>query len=137
MAAKSLIKYRGMEQLVARRAHNTKVISSSLVPATKYGGVAQLARAFGSYPECQRFKSVRRYQKYIGPMVKRLRHRPFTAVTRVRIPVGSPLKLNKIDILEKEYGSIAQLGEHLPYKQGVIGSSPIVPTILRPGSSVG
>ena len=28
------------------------------------------------------------------------------------------------------YGSIAQLGEHLPYKQRVIGSSPIVPTIL-------
>ena len=26
------------------------------------------------------------------------------------------------------YGSIAQLGEHLPYKQRVIGSSPIVPT---------
>ena len=33
-------------------------------------------------------------------------------------------------------GSIAQLGEHLPYKQRVIGSSPIVPTIW-PGSSVG
>ena len=28
----------------------------------------------------------------------------------------------------REVGSIAQLGEHLPYKQGVIGSSPIVPT---------
>ena len=27
-------------------------------------------------------------------------------------------------------GSIAQLGEHLPYKQRVIGSSPIVPTIM-------
>ena len=26
-------------------------------------------------------------------------------------------------------GSIAQLGEHLPYKQGVTGSSPVVPTI--------
>ncbi len=26
-----------------------------------------------------------------GPLVKRLRHRPFTAVTRVRIPYGSPL----------------------------------------------
>ena len=26
------------------------------------------------------------------------------------------------------YGSLAQLGEHLPYKQGVIGSSPIVST---------
>ncbi len=25
-------------------------------------------------------------------------------------------------------GRIAQLGEHLPYKQGVIGSSPIAPT---------
>ena len=23
---------------------------------------------------------------YIGPLVKRLRHRPFTAVTRVRVP---------------------------------------------------
>ena len=28
------------------------------------------------------------------------------------------------------YGRIAQLGEHLPYKQGVIGSSPIAPTNL-------
>lgn len=53
-------------------------------------------------------------------MVKRLRHRPFTAVTRVRIPVGSPI-----------YGRLAQLGEHLPYKQGVIGSSPITPTIYN------
>ena len=25
-------------------------------------------------------------------------------------------------------GSIAQLGEHLPYKQGVTGSSPVNPT---------
>ena len=32
----------------------------------------------------------------------------------------------------KRYGSIAQLGEHLPYKQRVIGSSPIVPTICGP-----
>ena len=28
----------------------------------------------------------------------------------------------------RDYGSIAQLGEHLPYKQRVIGSSPIVST---------
>ena len=35
------------------------------------------------------------------------------------------------------YGSIAQLGEHLPYKQRVIGSSPIVPTKRWPGSSAG
>ena len=33
------------------------------------------------------------------------------------------------EISDKRCGSIAQLGEHLPYKQRVIGSSPIVPTI--------
>ena len=54
------------------------------------GGIAQLARAFGSYPKCRWFKSYSRYQ--YGPVVKRLRHRPFTAVTRVRVPSGSPEK---------------------------------------------
>ena len=28
------------------------------------------------------------------------------------------------------YGSIAQLVEHLPYKQGVTGSSPVVSTMI-------
>ena len=32
-----------------------------------------------------------------GPMVKWLRHRPFTAVTRVRVPVGSPLERESED----------------------------------------
>ena len=40
------------------------------------------------------------------------------------------------------YGSIAQLGERLPYKQDVTGSSPVTPTnntlyYMWPGSSVG
>ena len=30
----------------------------------------------------------------------------------------------------RKYGVLAQLGEHLPYKQRVIGSSPIGPIIL-------
>ncbi len=30
------------------------------------------------------------------------------------------------------FGRLAQLGEHLPYKQGVIGSSPITPTSCGP-----
>ena len=63
-----------------------------------YGGIAQLARAFGSYPECHWFKSSCRYQwrwgytlrRRFGPLVKWLRHRPFTAVTRVRVSYGSP-----------------------------------------------
>ena len=35
-------------------------------------------------------------------------------------------------LLGRLYGIIAQLGEHLPYKQRVIGSSPIVPTTFGP-----
>ena len=51
------------------------------------GGIAQLARAHGSYPWCRWFKSSSRYL----------------------------------------YGILAQLGEHLPYKQRVTGSSPVGP----------
>ena len=52
-------------------------------------------------------------------MVKRLRHRPFTAVTRVRISLGS---FYYITI----YADMAQLAEQLICNQQVIGSSPIV-----------
>ena len=49
-----------------------------------------------------------------------------------------PKKDSILDNVESN-GRLAQLGEHLPYKQGVIGSSPITTTIIfiRPGSSVG
>ena len=53
------------------------------------GGIAQLARATGSYPVGHGFKSNSRYH---GPLVKRLRHRPFTAVTGVRFSHGSPIR---------------------------------------------
>ena len=36
----------------------------------KNGGVAQVARACGSYPQCQRFKSVRRYTRPYSQAVK-------------------------------------------------------------------
>ena len=44
-----------------------------------------------------------------------------------------------ISKIKRHFGSIAQLGEHLPYKQRVTGSSPVVPTnfIKWRGSSVG
>ena len=38
------------------------------------------------------------------------------------------------NVVEKYYGILAQLGEHLPYKQRVIGSSPIGPILCRCGS---
>ena len=102
------------------------------------GGIAQLARACGSYPQCPRFKSRCRYQTpkdgtapsfgtslqeypaplgQPGPLVKWLRHRPFTAVTRVRVPYGSPI-----------YGGVAQPVEHLLHTQGVTDSSSVVST---------
>ena len=52
------------------------------------GCIAQLARACGSYPQCHRFKSS--YSHHPARWSRGLRHRPFTAVTRVRIPSGSP-----------------------------------------------
>ncbi len=41
--------------------------------------------------------------------------------------VNSIKKLNYINTFP---GRIAQLGEHLPYKQGVTGSSPVAPTLF-------
>ena len=59
-------------------------------------------------------------------MVKRLRHRPFTAVTRVRFPLESLafdwLKSAK----KKQCADVAQLAEQLICNQQVIGSSPII-----------
>ena len=83
--------------------------------------------------------------KYYGSLVKRSRHRPFTAVTGVRFPYESPcgcssmvefrpskpaVRVRSPSPAPFNYpGTIAQLGEHLPYKQGVTGSSPVGPTI--------
>ena len=52
-----------------------------------------------------------------GAIVKRLRHRPFTAGSWVRIPLASP------------FGRLAQLGERLPYKQDVSSSILLSPTM--------
>ena len=34
----------------------------------------------------------------------------------------------KVERVTSEYGGVAQLGEHLPCKQGVMGSNPIIST---------
>ena len=57
-------------------------------------------------------------------MVKRLRHRPFTAVTRVRFPLESLMDYRGgIFIIDAD---VAQLAEQLICNQQVIGSSPII-----------
>ena len=48
------------------------------------------------------------------------------------------IKVWYITIVRQGHGGLAQLGEHLPYKQTVIGSSPIAPTniVTRTARSV-
>ena len=82
------MKHRGVEQLVARRAHNPKVVGSNPASATNF------------WPHGQAVKTP-----------------PFHGGNRGSIPRG----VTKL-------GNIAQLGEHLPYKQGVTGSNPVIPT---------
>ena len=43
---------------------------------------------------------------------------------------SSPLGVTILPLKSGWLGRIAQLGEHLPYKQGVTGSSPVAPTKL-------
>ncbi len=103
-----------------------------------------MARAFGSYPKCRWFKSDRRYQRFVqscgvnnapqifGPLVKRPKTPPFHGGNRGSNPLWVTIKISIENYsFSIVYGRLAQLGEHLPYKQGVIGSSPIVPTIKR------
>jgi hypothetical protein len=79
-----------VEQLEARRAHNPEVAGSNPVPATNkftHGGIAQLARAFGSYPKGHRFDSCCRYQ-YIRPLGQAVKTPPFHGGNRGSIPLG-------------------------------------------------
>ena len=58
-----------------------------------------------------------------------LERRPVTAEVRGSSPLWVAF-LFQSDRSEKQkiiYGVLAQLGEHLPYKQGVTGSSPVGP----------
>ena len=54
----------------------------------------------------------------------------FEPIWCIIVPVAK--RYDKRKRSDKGNGSIAQLGEHLPYKQRVIGSSPIVPTTFGP-----
>ena len=75
-----------------------------------------------------------------GPMVKRSRHHPFTVVSRVRIPVGSPyISRSGAAVARRAHnpkvagsipvsatnGLLTQLGECYPCKVEVRGSSPL------------
>ena len=98
----------GNSSAVEHRLAKAGVASSNLVSRSIHSSIAQLVEQSAVNRSVVGSSPTRGAN--IGPLVKRLRHRPFTAVSRVRFPDGSP------------HGRLAQLGERLPYKQDV-GSS--------------
>ena len=56
-----------------------------------------------------------------------LERRPVTAEVEGSSPFWVVLRKQNI----KVHGVLAQLGEHLPYKQGVTGSSPVGPIVTE------
>ena len=52
-----------------------------------------------------------------------------SCLTGTKLPQSMARGLKLVSLSTLRYGSIAQLGEHLPYKQGVTGSSPVTSTI--------
>ena len=75
-------------QLVEQSAVNRSVVGSSPTRGAIYDSLAQLAEHLTFNQGVPR--SSRGWVTISGPLVKRLRHRPFTAVSRVRFPDGSP-----------------------------------------------
>ena len=80
-------------QKVLTSADNYIIIPKSQRLSGTYGGIAQLARAFGSYPECRRFKSHCRY--HLWPGGQTVKTPPFhggntsSILVRVTIPMDA------------------------------------------------
>ena len=90
------------------------VVQQARTPACHAGG-----HGFEPRPSRHLIKD----DSFCGPIVQWLGQETFNLLTRVRFPMGPPLKFIMGDQLSWL--------EHLPYKQGVIGSSPISPTIKK------
>ena len=109
----------------------------------KYGGIAQLARAFGSYPKCRWFKSICRYQWPDGQEVKTPPfHGGITSSILVRVTMenkviprlfgGSFLFLGRIAQLVRAFASHARgRGFESPcVHQNVINGGRFLPLLI-------
>ena len=70
------------------------------------------------------------FKVHLARWLSWLERRPVTA----EVEGSSPFRVVCIERCRDNFishGIIAQLGEHLPYKQGVIGSSPIGPILIK------
>ena len=68
-------------------------------------------------------------KKFNWPVGQAVKTPPFHGGITGSNPVRVTIFLKKAEI--KLYGGLAQLGEHLPYKQGVAGSTPASSTIIQ------
>ena len=102
--------------------------------------MAQLVRAPPCHGGGRRFKSVmgRQCSVFVANRATRSWTKNelaiFAFVSSRATHVSAPGQKHKFKQLLRNcsyFGVLAQLGEHLPYKQRVIGSSPIGPTNLR------
>ena len=76
-------------------------------------------------------KSSRAYSKDLNDTFSVWFHGPVAQLVRAPPCHGGGRRFKSVLGRFKIYGVLAQLGEHLPYKQRVIGSSPIGPIIFR------
>ena len=114
------------KHLVLTQSDLFSIIALACSKETQNGGVAQLARALGSYPGCHRFKSSRRYQNgsaYTLPAIW-----PVGQVVKTPPFHGGIMGSNPVPVTID--GRLAQLGERLPYKQDVSSSILLSPTIF-------
>ena len=96
------------------------------------GGIAQLARAFGSYPKCRRFESYFRYQRPGGQAVKTPPfHGGNTSSILVRVTIA-PLTFVRgvIHILRRCGGIGRHKGLKIPRSKIRTGSSPVTGTSM-------
>ena len=76
-------------------------------------------------------------ERYLAWWLSWLERRPVTAEVVGSNPIRVAVIISQMITCWKQltiiYGVLAQLGEHLPYKQRVIGSSPIGPIPIKYG----
>ena len=110
------------------------ILSLALFKQGKYGGIAQLARARGSYPRCHWFESSCRYhvkqrtcvRSHIGkrPGGQAVKTPPFHGGNTG----SSPVRVTTFPSPFLSYGGIAQPVERPPHTRKVTDSSSVVST---------
>ena len=117
------VKIAGWSSQEARRAHNPKVAGSNPAPATNFGGIAQMARARGSYPRCHWFDSSCRHQKRIRlrpiESKNRSKERIFLFLTRLFCPCSSRGVLVVVPLSRTKRGKKEEFRSR--FKKSIVG----------------